>query len=84
MKVIGQRKMDDVKLVLSRKAKTGQAAQYLVVRGENVIGLPEKYNDTRCEQHPWKAFRGIGMACTFIRSFYPCEGGKAAAVAAIV
>jgi hypothetical protein len=58
-------------------------SRFVVMENGKEIGLIEKYRDTRTETHPYKAFQGIGMACTFIRSFYPAEGGKDAAIAAI-
>ena len=75
-----------MKIVLEqvRKATSGRAAQYLVKQDGLVLGLLEKYRDTRIEQHPWKAFRGVGVACTYLRSFFPNEGGKQAAITAIV
>jgi hypothetical protein len=37
----------------SRRGST--PAVYLVKRGGNVVGVVEKYPDTRTEKHPWKA-----------------------------
>jgi len=48
------------------------------------IGLLTKYRDTRTEWHPWKAFAGIGMSSRFLAAYYPSEGGKDAALAAVV
>ena len=56
----------------------------LVKSDGNPIGLLEKYRNTRTDKHPWKAFKGIGKECTFLKSFYPEEGGKDAAILAIV
>ena len=66
------------------KSKDGQPALFLVKIGETIIGQLEKYNDTRSETHPWKAFAGTGETRKFLGSFYPEEGGKAFAIRAIV
>ena len=70
---------------LVRKAGKGTAALYTVKKDGVIIGLLEKYNNTRTEQHPWKAFKGHGGGCCvkFLGAFYPAEGGKTAALAAI-
>lgn len=34
--------------------------------------------------NPWKAYRGVGAAATFVASYYPDNGGKPAALAAVV
>jgi hypothetical protein len=65
--------------VVNRKWK-----QYTVKVGDTIIGLLEKWKNTRTEKHPWKAFKGVGKACTFLKSFYPEEGGKDAAILAVV
>lgn len=48
------------------------------------FGLVEKFKDDASTVNPWKAFKGIGHACSYLRAFYKNEGGKAAAVAAVV
>ena len=68
---------------LVRKAKAGSAALYKVMEGSEIVGLLEKYNDTRTETHPWKAYLGWGMDTKFLGSFYPGEGGKPEAIRAI-
>ena len=80
--------MKNVTVVLERKAtggSKGMAALYLVKNNRNIIiGLLEKYNNTRTETHPWKAFKGYGKEATFLGSFYKEEGGKQAAIDAIM
>lgn len=68
-----------------KAARNGSPALYLVFLpdGKEAIGMLEKYRDTRTDKHPWKAFAGFGMSRTFLGSFYPNEGGKAAALLAI-
>jgi hypothetical protein len=67
-----------------KKGKGGTAGMWLVKdEAGNIIGLLEKYNDTRTEKHPWKAFSGHGAGCKYLRAFYPEEGGKEAAIAAV-
>lgn len=67
----------------TRTATSQLSAQYVVLENGEEIGLIEKYRDNKSETHPWKAFRGIGMGCQFIGSFYPEEGGKKAAINSI-
>ncbi len=77
--------MPEVKLekvpckVVNRKYDT-----YLVKVDGEIIGLLEKWKNTRTDKHPWKAFKGHGAACTFLKAFYPEEGGKDAAILAVV
>lgn len=65
-----------------QKAKGGCPAVFLVKRGGNVIGLLEKYPDSKYEKHPWKAIRAY--TGEFLGAFYPEEGGKAAALAVLM
>jgi hypothetical protein len=48
---------------------------YVVRRGEEIVGLLEKY---RGRGHPWKVFAGYGYAARLVAI---TENGKAAAVA---
>jgi hypothetical protein len=50
----------------------------------NVLGLLEKFPDTRSDKHPWKAYGGCGATAVFLGSFYPSEGGKEAALRAVL
>ncbi len=43
-----------------------------------------QFFDSRTDSHPWKAFRGIGLAARFLGTFYGREGGKRAAIAAVL
>ena len=77
--------MNKKELTVETYKKAGRGrnspAVYLVRRGGVVVGLLEKYPDTRTEKHPWKALRpytGEMVGC-----FYPEEGGKAAALMAL-
>lgn len=56
--------------------------RYVVMRGNQEVGLLEKYANTRTEEHPWKAFLGVGPRCKFIDAFYGTRG-RAKALAAI-
>jgi hypothetical protein len=68
-----------------KKARAGTAGMWLVKDDNgNILGLLEKYNDTRTDKHPWKAFSGHGATCEYLRAFYAEEGGKTAAIAAVV
>jgi hypothetical protein len=61
-------------------------AVYLVFVGTaaDPIGMLEKYPNTRTDKHPWKAIRGFGMGRKYIGAFYPEQGGKPAALAAVL
>lgn len=48
------------------------------------LGFVEKFRDDRCTVNPWKAFVGIGADCKMIAVFYKEDGGKAAAVNAVI
>jgi hypothetical protein len=84
------------------KGTAGQASVYLVKIGpggdEKIIGMLEKYPNTRTEKHPWKAFKGWGASREFLGAFYEekdlagmsvgdtkdCKvGGQSAAIKAI-
>ena len=67
---------------LERKDDSGEL--WVVSRGGAEVGFVTKCARRKGESHPWKAFRGIGFAAEFLGSFYPREGGKNAAVLAIV
>ena len=41
----------------------------LVKQGRKEVGLLEKYPNTKTEQHPWKAFLGIGRFCKYLGSY---------------
>lgn len=63
----------------------GSPAVYLVKDTYGaVIGMLEKYHNTRTETHPWKAFHSFGMQRSFLGAYYTDEGGKSAAIKAIV
>jgi hypothetical protein len=49
----------EVTIEIHKKAGKGRnsPAVYLVKRGENVVGVLEKYPDTKHEKHPWIALR---------------------------
>lgn len=69
----------------------GQSIVYLLYEGEEIVGMLEKFRDTRTEHHPWKAFLGWGMSRRYLGAFYaeragwPAQpgGGRPAALAAV-
>jgi hypothetical protein len=71
------------------KAGKRRPALYLVKDGERIVGLLEKYRNTRTDTHPWKAFSGHGTSRRYIGAFYDQDfpgvvtGGKPAALEAI-
>lgn len=74
-----------IKLEQTRKPKGKITGQWIVKADDgNIIGVIEKYSNTKNAKHPWKAFSGVGETCRFINSFYDNEGGKNAAIQAIV
>lgn len=72
-----------MKTVKVREAKGRESALYVVTDGGREVGLLEKYRNTRTDSHPWKAFAGIGVGSRFIGAFYPEDGGRDAALAAV-
>jgi hypothetical protein len=67
----------------------------LVKRGETILGMLEKYKNTKSDYHPWKAWVGHGLTARFLGAFYeprnglvPTDdmnmGGKNGAIDAIV
>jgi hypothetical protein len=69
---------------LYKKAGPGRnsPAVYLVKRNGVVIGLLEKYPDSKYEKHPWKAL--LPYSGEMVGCFYPEEGGKASALAVLM
>lgn len=74
------------RLVQIEKGGRQMPAVYLVFVGAAVdpVGILEKYPNTRTDKHPWKAIRGFGMGRKYIGAYYPEQGGKAAALAAVL
>lgn len=70
-----------IAMVTVKQVRKGKPNLYVVVKDGVEVGTLEKYNDTRADKHPWKAYRGIGTASKFIGAFYE---GKQAAINAIV
>jgi hypothetical protein len=80
-------------LVQVCEAKGRKSGFWLVQRGEAILGVLEKYKDTKSCKHPWKAFVGFGVTVRFLGAFYELNqgwrddvnmGGKNAAIDAIV
>lgn len=76
--------MDGILIEHVRAMKSETPGVWLVKQDGNVVGLLEKYLDTRTDKHPWKAFRGTGVAATFLGAWYPSEGGQLEAINAIL
>lgn len=78
-----------------KKPTTQSAGLWLVKRNSNkaIIGMLEKYRNTRTDTHPWKAFKGCGPTAHYLGAFYDTGsvpddgdtqyGGKQAAIDAI-
>ena len=71
-----------VRLDRSQPACSGEL--WVVSNEGEEVGFVTKCARRVGENHPWKAFRGIGFAAEFLGSFYSREGGKNAAILAIV
>ena len=74
--------MKKVELVKLPKHRGSSVNRWVVKRGENEIGVIEKF-DGDCSGQPYHAYRGIGRASQHVGHFYPADGGRAAAVAAV-
>ena len=74
----------NVAVRLERSAKQADAELWVVTRGGAEVGFVTKCKRAKGFHHPWKAFRGIGFAAEYLGSFYPREGGKNAAILAVV
>jgi len=59
-----------LELDLIERGGEGRAAVHLVKVNGQVIGMLEKYPNTRTERHPWKAFAGYGRNRRFLGAFY--------------
>ena len=73
-----------IEQVKSKTVVRRKWSQYLVRVGNTVVGLLEKFKDTRTEKNPWKAFKGYGQECTYIGAFYKKDGGKQGAILAVL
>ena len=80
----GKEETMNVAVRLERSAKQAESELWVVSRDGEAVGFVTKCARTRGESHPWKAFRGIGFAADYLGSFYPREGGKNAAILAVV
>lgn len=67
-----------------RKATTTREGLWVVEHNGREVGFIKRYANSKTYTHPWKAFRGIGFSAKFLGSFYAKEGGKRAAIAAIL
>jgi hypothetical protein len=63
---------------------TNACSSFLVTVDGQAAGLVQKFWNTPTEEHPWKAFSGVGLASQYVGAFYPSDGGKSAAVRAVV
>jgi hypothetical protein len=73
------------KLELLPRRNGSNLSQTLVRNADTneILGLIEKFDNTRTEKHPYKAFFGIGANIEYIGAYFPSCGGKAAAIRAI-
>jgi hypothetical protein len=57
------------------KATAQTSGLWLVKRGETILGMLEKYKDTKSYYHPWKAWVGHGLTARFLGAFYEPRKG---------
>ena len=70
---------------LERSATSERPALHIVMFDGREVGMLEKYRDIpQKEWHPWKAYAGIGAMAQSVGAFYDEDGGKAAAIQAVV
>lgn len=75
-----------VKVESYRKARGSSPSVYLVRLDGRVVGLLEKFRNTRQDTHPWKAFgpRNGSTQNLLLGVFYQEDGGRKAALEAII
>lgn len=75
---MGMQKMSTVRI----QAATGEGRpeRWVVAVDGRTVGTVEKFQDTKTERHPFKAYRGIGFAARYQGATYD---GLAAAVAMV-
>lgn len=78
-------------ITLQNIATSKKVSRFLVLVNGVEAGTIEKFKNTKNDQHPWKAFNGIGNAVKYMGAFYEgnpeqwkdCKvGGKDAAILA--
>lgn len=75
---------DGVSLREERKAARSREGLWVVVSGGQEVGFLTRFGRAPGECHPWKAFRGTGFQAEYLGAFYARDGGKLAAVRAIL
>ncbi len=53
-------------------------AIYLVRVNGSVVGMLEKWRNTKTDTHPWKAFAGYGFDSKFVGAYYGRTGKQQA------
>ena len=82
--------MEAVKIEKYPNLSDSKVSWYLVKRDGVVVGLLEKWRDTRTETHPWKAWGLVPKSAPvatpnpFHGAFYKADGYKTAAVNAVL
>lgn len=71
-------------ITIEVESKSGKLTTYYVKRGGTVIGILEKWRDTRTCKHPWKAYGGAFPPFQFLGAFYAERGGRDAAISMIL
>jgi hypothetical protein len=52
------------------KEVKGQSKLWLVQRGDTILGMLEKFDDSKHYCHPWVAFAGFGLTARHLGAFY--------------
>jgi len=82
---VARKALEPVKVTKLPSFHGSALSRYVVsTPGGLEIGLIEKFKDDRSTINPWKAYSGIGATCKYIGCFYKEEGGREAAINAVV
>lgn len=77
--------MKNIKLQKIQEASGSKCSRYLVTTNAgSILGMLEKWPNTRSMRCPWKAFLGVGNAVRYLKAFYPHEGGRKMALNEVV
>ena len=76
--------MNSSNVTLTPVETRSRTRMYRVERGGAHLGLIEKMPQDRSTITPWKAFAGIGFNLRYLGAFFANQGGKDAAVSAVL
>lgn len=77
--------MKNIKLQKIQEASGSKCSRYLVTTNAgSILGMLEKWPNTRSMRCPWKAFVGVGDNVRYLGAYFPEDGGKASALAKVI